>query len=505
MTFDVVIPSTGRQSLPALLAGLSGTSGGPGRVIVVDDRGPEADGPIEVGHPPADVRPRLHVLRGTGAGPAAARNVGWRAARAEWVAFLDDDVVPSATWTADLAADLAAANRAVAAVQGQVRVPRPRDRRATDWERSVAGLEDARWITADLAVRRAALADVGGFDERFPRAYREDADLGLRLVDAGWRIERGRRHVIHPTGTADRWVSVRKQAGNADDVLMNALHGPGWRERAGAPRGRMRCHAAITASGALALAAGVARRPLLSAVAAAGWAGGTAELAAARIAPGPRTLDEVLTMAVTSVLIPPAATFHRLRGLARRRSRLADAGRAPQPRRRPSRPPAAVLLDRDGTLVVDVPYNGDPGRVAPMPGAATAVARLREIGVPVGVVSNQSGVARGLVSPGQLQAVNARVEELLGRFDAWAICPHGPGDGCSCRKPAPGLVLDAADQLGVDPSACVVIGDIAADIEAAAAVGARGILVPNGRTRAEEVAAAPEVAPDLVAAVELAL
>ncbi|MFL5855541.1 MAG: HAD-IIIA family hydrolase [Solirubrobacteraceae bacterium] len=505
MTFDVVIPSTGRQSLPALLAGLSGTSGGPGRVIVVDDRGAEADGPIEVGHPPADVRPRLHVLRGTGAGPAAARNVGWRAARAEWVAFLDDDVVPSATWTADLAADLAAANRAVAAVQGQVRVPRPRDRRATDWERSVAGLEDARWITADLAVRRAALADVGGFDERFPRAYREDADLGLRLVDAGWRIERGRRHVIHPTGTADRRVSVRKQAGNADDVLMNALHGPGWRERAGAPRGRMRRHAAITASGALALAAGVARRPLLSAVAAAGWAGGTAELAAARIAPGPRTLDEVLTMAVTSVLIPPAATFHRLRGLARRRSRLADAGRAPQPRRRPSRPPAAVLLDRDGTLVVDVPYNGDPGRVAPMPGAATAVARLREIGVPVGVVSNQSGVARGLVSPGQLQAVNARVEELLGRFDAWAICPHGPGDGCSCRKPAPGLVLDAADQLGVDPSACVVIGDIAADIEAAEAVGARGILVPNGRTRAEEVAAAPEVAPDLVAAVELAL
>ena len=169
------------------------------------------------------------------------------------------------------------------------------------------------------------------------------------------------------------------------------------------------------------------------------------------------------------------------------------------------RRPEAVLLDRDGTLVVDVPYNGDPGRVVPMPGARQALDRLRAAGVPTAVVSNQSGIARGLLTRDQVDAVNRRVEELLGPIRVWAVCPHGPDDGCGCRKPQAGLVRQAAEALGVDPARVAVVGDIGADMEAARAAGARGVLVPTEVTRPEEVAAAPEVAPDLPAAVDLLL
>ncbi|MPY44289.1 HAD-IIIA family hydrolase, partial [Streptomyces phyllanthi] len=131
--------------------------------------------------------------------------------------------------------------------------------------------------------------------------------------------------------------------------------------------------------------------------------------------------------------------------------------------------PAAVLFDRDGTLVTDVPYNGDPERVALMPSAREAVDAVRTAGIPAGVVSNQSGVARGLLTRPQVEAVRRRVEELLGPFAVWAVCPHGPGDGCGCRKPAPGLVLAACRRLGVPAGRTALIGDIGADMEAARA------------------------------------
>ena len=163
--------------------------------------------------------------------------------------------------------------------------------------------------------------------------------------------------------------------------------------------------------------------------------------------------------------------------------------------------PVAVLFDRDGTLVHDVPYNGDPALVEPVPGARAALDRLRAAGVAVGVITNQSGVARGLLTKAQVDDVNRRVEELLGPFDVWVVCPHGPDDGCGCRKPAPGLVQEAARRLGVDTRHCAVVGDIGADVEAARAAGARGVLVPTPVTRPEEVAAAAEVAPTITDAV----
>jgi histidinol-phosphate phosphatase family protein len=163
----------------------------------------------------------------------------------------------------------------------------------------------------------------------------------------------------------------------------------------------------------------------------------------------------------------------------------------------------AVLFDRDGTLVEDVPYNGDPDAVRPVEGAAEAVRRLRGTGIRVGVVSNQSGVARGLLTTDDVEAVNARVDELVGPFDTWQFCPHGPDDACGCRKPGPGLVHAAARALGVRPEECVVVGDIGSDVLAARAAGARGVLVPTPVTRAEEVATAPYVATSLAEAVDL--
>jgi histidinol-phosphate phosphatase family protein len=166
---------------------------------------------------------------------------------------------------------------------------------------------------------------------------------------------------------------------------------------------------------------------------------------------------------------------------------------------------SAILFDRDGTLIEDVPYNGDPSLVTPL-GTATAAVRLaRTHGLRTGVITNQSGVRRGLITCGQVDQVNSRVDRLLGPFDTWQVCPHGPDDGCACRKPAPGMIFAACAALGVDACEVVVIGDIESDMDAAANAGARAVLVPTPVTRAEEVQRARVTAQDLCAAVDLVL
>lgn len=141
-----------------------------------------------------------------------------------------------------------------------------------------------------------------------------------------------------------------------------------------------------------------------------------------------------------------------------------------------------VVFDRDGTLVDDVPYNGDPARVVARHGADAAVAAARARGLETAVATNQSGIARGYLTVDEVDRVNRRVDELFGPFDAWAVCPHGPDDGCRCRKPAPGLLLDVARATGSAPSAMLVVGDRSADVGAARQAGSIGVLVPSPST-----------------------
>ncbi|WP_205696802.1 HAD-IIIA family hydrolase [Conexibacter sp. SYSU D00693] len=502
---DVVVPTVRGAALARCLEALARAAGPPGGgdVVLADDRRGEV-APLLDGTPvPAALAGRVRVVRSGGRGPAAARNAGWRACSRAWVAFVDDDVEVDVDWADRLADDLVGAGPQVGGVQGAISVPLALARRPTDRERHVEGLETAAWATADMAYRRLALEAVGGFDEGFPRAYREDADLALRVRQAGWELVRGTRRVRHPVGSAPWTSSLTLQRGNADDPRMAAKHGPSWRTLADVPPGRRRRHALVTAAGAVAVACKVpgtlharaCKVPGTFHGAAAVWALGTAELCWARIAPGPRTPREVARMVATSVPMPPVAVAHfaigSVKALPLRRAR-----------RRATRPVKAVLLDRDGTLVHDVPYNGDPDAVAPIAGAREALDRLRVAGLPLGVVSNQSGIARGLLTTDEVDGVQARVAAELGPFGVLLHCPHGPGDGCACRKPAPGMVVQAARELGVRPEDCVVVGDIGADVEAARAAGARGILVPTPVTRLEEVRDADTVCRTLGAAVD---
>jgi HAD superfamily hydrolase (TIGR01662 family) len=96
-------------------------------------------------------------------------------------------------------------------------------------------------------------------------------------------------------------------------------------------------------------------------------------------------------------------------------------------------------------------------------------------------------VARGLISPDELGAVNARVNEILGPFDSWQVCMHGENDDCRCRKPQPGMVLAAAEALSVPPTRCVMIGDTGGDVQAALAAEAEAVLVPTARTLPAEI------------------
>jgi histidinol-phosphate phosphatase family protein len=172
------------------------------------------------------------------------------------------------------------------------------------------------------------------------------------------------------------------------------------------------------------------------------------------------------------------------------------------PPSRPSRPPTALLCDRDGTLLEDVPYNADPAEVRPLVGVPESLELARAAGLRVAVVTNQSGVAKGLIQPHQLRAVHRRMIELLGPFDAIVACPHDDDDGCTCRKPRPGMVCRVAELLGVPTAECVMVGDTVADVHAAYSAGATGVLVPNDRTRPIELRGVAHVHPDFRSAVE---
>lgn len=143
-----------------------------------------------------------------------------------------------------------------------------------------------------------------------------------------------------------------------------------------------------------------------------------------------------------------------------------------------------VFLDRDGTLIVEKDYLSDPRQVFLEDGVVDGLALLSGRGHPLIVLSNQSGIGRGMFTEFEAHRVNARVAEILGaqgiEMMAWFMCPHGPEAGCECRKPAPGMALQAAREYHVDLVGSFVIGDKRSDLELADAIGGTGILVTTG-------------------------
>jgi histidinol-phosphate phosphatase family protein len=157
---------------------------------------------------------------------------------------------------------------------------------------------------------------------------------------------------------------------------------------------------------------------------------------------------------------------------------------------------AACFVDRDGTIMVDTHYPNDPSQVRLIPGVAAALRRVVARGLPIVVVTNQGGIARGLVSPAQYEAVRGRLVALLAEAGVPVLatyhCPHWePVSGpCDCRKPAPGLYRRAAADHALELSASAFIGDRWRDVAPGIALGGLGVLVPSADTPADDIAAA---------------
>lgn len=169
-----------------------------------------------------------------------------------------------------------------------------------------------------------------------------------------------------------------------------------------------------------------------------------------------------------------------------------------------------ALLDRDGTINEEVGHLDDPDDLRLIPGSAAAIRRLKALGLGIVVVTNQANVGRGLLEPADLERIHARLRAMLAaedaEVDAILYCPHAPEDGCRCRKPAPGMALDAAERFGFDPADAFVVGDHAGDAGMGRAIGATTFLVLTGHGAEEQVKAggdADHVAADLAAAADI--
>jgi len=170
-----------------------------------------------------------------------------------------------------------------------------------------------------------------------------------------------------------------------------------------------------------------------------------------------------------------------------------------------------ALIDRDGTINVERDHLVDPDELELIPGSAAALRRLRD-GLDLGivVVTNQAHIGRGLLRPERLDVIHDRLRTMLAAegatVDAILHCPHRPEDGCGCRKPAPGMALEAAARFGFDPARAFVVGDHAGDMGMGRAIGATTLLVRTGHGDDEVERAtdlADHVVADLAAAVDI--
>lgn len=303
-----------RQSLPARAY----------EIIVVDDRSDPATRLLieslrarrhGSGAASAESVPvRIRYLPNHGRhGPAAARNLGWRAARAAIVAFTDDDTVPAPDW---LEQGLAAFTDDVDALCGRIHMPLPAA--PTDYERNAKCLEESEFVTANCFCRKRVLADLDGFDERFTLAWREDSDLHFRLLRSGARVAHAPAAlVVHPVRPAPWGVSLRQAPKIAFDALLYKKHPQLYREKIRAtPRWD---YYLIVACLLLALAGLAGGKGALAAGAGLAWLLLSMRFCAARLRGTAKTLPHVTEMIVTSALIPPLAVFWRLAGALRYR------------------------------------------------------------------------------------------------------------------------------------------------------------------------------------------
>ena len=244
-------------------------------------------------------------------GPAAARNRGWRGARAGIIAFTDDDTVPDRDW---LRNGLMAFDDDVDALWGRITMPLPDQ--PTDYERDAGHLSTAEFVTANCLCRKAVLDALGGFDERFRLAWREDSDFHFRLLEQGARI----RHapdavVVHPVRPARWGVSISQQKKIQFDALLYKKHPLLYRRKI---RATPRWDYYLTVASLLAAPAGVVLgHAPLAAGAAAVWVAMTARMCAARLKHTAKTAAHVVEMAVTSAAIPVLAVWWRMVGAFR--------------------------------------------------------------------------------------------------------------------------------------------------------------------------------------------
>ena len=167
----------------------------------------------------------------------------------------------------------------------------------------------------------------------------------------------------------------------------------------------------------------------------------------------------------------------------------------------------AVFIDRDGTIMEDRYYCSDPSEVTLFPGAPEALRRLKSNGFTLIIITNQSGIGRGLFTLDQYRAIEAEVLRQLGAglIDATYFCPHLPGQRCSCRKPASGMILQATGEYQIDLSRSFLVGDKEVDVECAQNAGVRSIRVKTGPQRDTSDSTADWVVEDLSAAVQIIL
>lgn len=318
LAVSVVVPTCGRMDLlDRCLDALTRQTLPPGayEVIIVDDEPNHNTLHLVAGWRARTVErgPRLVYLPNSGQhGPAAARNLGWRAAQAPIVAFTDDDTVPAVTW---LAQGLGAFDEQVDVLCGRIEMPVPR--KLTDYQREARRLETAEFVAANCFCRKSILERLDGFDERFTEPCREDSDLYFRLLGIGARIARAPEAlVVHPLRPAPWGVSLLQTRKAVFDALLYKKHPELYRARI-EPMPRWDHYLAVAAllvtllagSAGVALAAGLA------------WLALTARLCLTRLRGTAKTASHIAEMIVTSALIPPLAVFWRLAGAIRYRVR----------------------------------------------------------------------------------------------------------------------------------------------------------------------------------------